>query len=82
MSSLVEELRQRGISIDAPPVIQRIGRVGDLNEYAFRYIGDDRPQVGLLAQDVERKHPEAVVTGPDGLKRVNYPLALALAERR
>lgn len=33
-------------------------------------------QIGLMAQDVEKKKPEAVRTRPDGVKQVNYAKAL------
>ena len=44
--------------------------------YTFKFKGTDEPQFGLMAQDVEKKKPKAVVTGPDGIKRVNYKEAL------
>ena len=31
---------------------------------------------GLMAQDVARKKPEAIVKGPGGIKMVDYELAL------
>jgi hypothetical protein len=43
-----------------------------------REIGQDlilpagEPQIGLIAQEVEQVFPEAVATGADGVKRVNY----------
>lgn len=38
----------------------------------FKYRGDPKKKqrVGVIAQDLEKVHPEAVATGPDGLKRV------------
>jgi hypothetical protein len=46
--------------------------------YSFRYNGDltNHVHIGLMAQDVELVKPEAVVT-IDGVKHVNYELALA-----
>lgn len=38
--------------------------------YVYRYRGDDKPQVGVMAQEVELKHPEAVAE-VGGLKHVN-----------
>jgi hypothetical protein len=35
-------------------------------------------QIGLIAQDVEKVIPEAVATGKDGYKSVNYPNLVAL----
>lgn len=38
--------------------------------YVYRYRGDDKPQVGVMAQEVELVHPEAVAE-VGGLKHVN-----------
>jgi hypothetical protein len=47
--------------------------------YSFRYKGDDsgKTHVGLMAQDVERDRPEAVIKigGEDGLRMVDYGAA-------
>jgi len=61
-----------------------IAPVGTLNDgqtiYSYRYKGDPTPHVGLLAQEVERVHPEAVHTDPaTGFKKVHYGLATAEA---
>ena len=45
----------------------------------------DQPGIGIIAQEVERVFPELVVTGSDGIKRVNYlgligPLIEAIKE--
>src|SRR5262245_135280 len=45
--------------------------------YKFNYKGDPRSQIGLMAQDVEQDHPEAVHTRGDGVKMVNYDQALS-----
>lgn len=56
--------------------ITPVGKLNDgQNVYAYRYKGDPRPQIGLLAQEVERVRPEAVHTHPSGFKMVNYSLA-------
>jgi hypothetical protein len=39
--------------------------------YSFDF-GDGRTQIGLMAQNVERKHPEAVAETHGGLKMVDY----------
>lgn len=44
--------------------------------YFFRYVDDDTPRVGLMAQDVEKRDPEAVVE-IGGVKHVDYARALA-----
>ena len=43
--------------------------------YSFKYKGDDKTQVGLMAQDVEKVHPEAVGES-QGYKTVDYEKAL------
>ena len=55
---------------------EKIGETKDgLPIYSFKYNGDDRTQIGLMAQDVEKKHPEAVgMSG--GYKTVDYEKAL------
>ena len=42
--------------------------------YRFRYLWDDTFYVGVMAQEVERIAPDAVVHGPDGYLRVRYDL--------
>jgi hypothetical protein len=57
-----------------------IRRVGALHNglvvYSYRYKGEAETQIGLMADEVERMHPEAVTRGPDGLQRVRYDLAV------
>lgn len=60
--------------------IQKIGETNGMGVYEYEGkkgsgIGPMR-QIGLMAQDVEKKKPEAVMTGDDGVKRVNYAKAL------
>jgi hypothetical protein len=40
--------------------------------YAFRYIWGGPVRVGVMAQDVLKVRPEAVIKGADGFLRVNY----------
>ena len=51
-------------------------RVGTLQNglglYRFRYLGGQQEFVGVLAQEVERVYPEAIVRGEDGYLRVHY----------
>lgn len=53
-----------------------IAPVGTLNDgqtvYSYRYKGEPRTQIGLLAQEVERVHPDAVARHPSGLRMVDY----------
>jgi len=44
--------------------------------YAYRYKGSDTPQIGLMAQDVEKVNPRAVATTESGYKAVDYGRAL------
>lgn len=56
--------------------IKRIGTISNgLPFYSFRYIWDDAPQIGLMADEVEKVHPGAVIDGPLGYKMVSYQLA-------
>lgn len=60
---------------------KEIGRTHDGQPiYKFRYKGDDRTQIGLMAQDVEKKHPEAVGLAA-GYKTVDYDKATEDSER-
>lgn len=43
--------------------IKKVGELGDVNLYSYRFRGDDTPQLGVLAQEVYTKHPEVVVVG-------------------
>jgi hypothetical protein len=59
--------------------IKKIGKTNDgQNLYKYEYKGSDEPQIGLMAGEVEKKHPDAVVTTPSGFKAVNYDKALGL----
>jgi hypothetical protein len=58
-----------------------ISRVGSLDNglavYAYRYKGETAFQIGLMADEVEGLHPEAVLTvGPHELKMVDYAKAV------
>ena len=68
---------------------QNISEVGKLNDGTKLYRYEYKPEVGgkrglfhigVMAGEAEKKHPDAVVTGADGLKRVDYGrIAEALA---
>lgn len=59
--------------------ISPVGKLFDgQNVYSYRYKGDDTPRIGLMAQEVERRTPEAV-TEIGGFKAVNYGMATAYA---
>ena len=61
--------------------VKEIGKTNDGQKiYSYKYKGDDRTQIGLMAQDVEKKHPNAVgLMG--GYKTVDYKKATEDAER-
>lgn len=61
----------------------KIGTMGKgVDLYSYNYIGDDQPRFGPMAQDVERKMPDAVRTRPDGFKEINVPkLTMGLGKR-
>lgn len=55
--------------------IRKIGETRDgLNLYEFEYKWGGGRQVGVMADEVEKVMPEAVMTGADGFKRVNYSM--------
>lgn len=55
--------------------IRRIGKLDNgLPVYSFNFKGSNVPQIGLIAQEVEKVIPEAV-TELNGIKYVNYDLA-------
>jgi hypothetical protein len=57
--------------------IQRIGTLHNgLPIYQFRFWGDPRLHVGLMADEVRKIHPEAVIVGPYGFDLVNYEGAM------
>ncbi len=62
---------------------ENIHEVGELHDgtgvYLFNYKGDDKPTLGVMAQEVEKKDPAAVKMGGDGFKRVNYARVAAKA---
>ena len=52
--------------------IKKVGKTNDgLPVYTYKYKGDNKTQMGVMAQDVEKKNPSAVKT-IDGFKAVNY----------
>lgn len=56
--------------------IKKVGKTNDgQNIYQYRYKSGGPIQMGLMAQEVERKKPEAV-SEVDGVKSVNYGIAL------
>jgi hypothetical protein len=55
--------------------IKRVGYTDSgLPIYTYNYKGDITPQMGVMAQDVEKVKPEAVATHASGYKMVRYDL--------
>lgn len=58
--------------------VKKVGKLDDGTKlYSYEYkpeFGGKRGlmHIGVMAQEAEKKHPEAVMTGADGYKRVNY----------
>lgn len=51
--------------------IEKIGEVNGFNLYSFRYLWSDQPEIGVMADEVERVIPEAV-REVNGFKQVDY----------
>lgn len=61
--------------------IKKIGKTNNGQSlYSYKYKGSDEPQIGLMAQEVEKRDPGAVITTPSGFKAVNYDRALGLVD--
>lgn len=53
--------------------IQKVGTLFDgLQIYVYNFIGETERRIGLMADEVEKLYPRAVVVGIDGYKSVNY----------
>lgn len=53
--------------------IKRVGYTdGGMPIYRFNYRGSKNTVMGVMAQDVEKTHPDAVINHPSGLKLVDY----------
>ncbi len=60
--------------------IEPVGKTFDgQTVYRYNYKGDPAPQIGLIAQEVEQRHPDAVGEDEHGLKHVNYDRAIKAA---
>lgn len=51
--------------------IKHVGQAGDYPVYTYKYKGHDKPQIGVMAQDVEKINPDAVGE-VNGIKTVDY----------
>ncbi|MDE2104495.1 MAG: tail fiber domain-containing protein, partial [Patescibacteria group bacterium] len=62
--------------------IKPVGKTFDgQTVYSYRYKGDDTPRMGLIAQEVEKHHPEAVGEAR-GFKTVDYSRATKDSAKR
>jgi len=53
--------------------IEKVGKLDNgLNVYSYKYKGGGLMQLGLMAQEVEKVVPDAVLETEDGTKMVNY----------
>lgn len=64
---LKEDIKKVGETFDGQPI------------YTYKYKGEDTTRMGLMAQDVEKHHPEAVGKS-QGYKTVDYDKATANSE--
>lgn len=56
--------------------IREVGKLADGQKvYSYTYKGDDTPQIGLMAQEVEKKAPAAVSRHESGYRMVDYDAA-------
>jgi hypothetical protein len=61
--------------------IKKVSETPDeIGIYRYRYKGGGPLRLGLIAQDVQRRKPEAVTEDAAGYKMVNYRKALRLGE--
>lgn len=61
--------------------VKEIGKTHDgMPIYSFKYNGDEQTNIGLMAQDVEKRRPDAVYD-MGGVKGVDYKQATESAER-
>lgn len=57
--------------------LKKVGKLDNgLTVYLFNYIGDKTPRIGLIAQEVQKVKPDAVVENADGFLSVRYDLAI------
>lgn len=56
--------------------IKSVGKLDNgLAVYLFNYIGENKPQIGLIAQEVQEVKPDAVIENEDGYLMVDYSKA-------
>ena len=57
---------------DIQPLPDPLGKIGRINGVEFNWKADDKPDIGLIAQDVEKVLPGLVHTDQDGYKSIDY----------
>ncbi|ASY56978.1 hypothetical protein SS05631_c20460 [Sinorhizobium sp. CCBAU 05631] len=65
--------------------IEKVGRLKGHNLYEFQYKGEPTSgpkHIGVMAQEVEKTRPEAVLRGADGMRRVDYGRLFAAGRGR
>lgn len=68
----------RRLKTDLMPLHQGLDIVNSLTGYRFNWISNGKPEYGVMAQEVEKVMPEAVVTNPQtGYKAVKYNALIA-----
>jgi len=64
--------------------IKPVGEMAGHKLYSYTYkkgMGDGKPHVGVMAQEVAKTRPDAVSTRPDGMKQVHYGKLFGIGER-
>ena len=79
LNSTIKTAASIGASISDVRFKENIKKVGQLDNgltvYVFNYKNDKTPRIGLLAQEVKKIKPEAVIEDKSGFLYVNYELA-------
>lgn len=55
-----------------------VSGIDNIYSYSYKYVGGDRVDIGLLAQEVELEYPQAVETGPQGVKYLKYDVMISV----
>ena len=68
------------VKTNIKPIENALDKVMKLNGIVYEMIGDEthRKQVGLIAQDLQKVLPEAVVENSNGILSVDYSRVVAL----
>ena len=52
--------------------VEKVGTLKGHSLYSYNYKGDDEEQIGVMAQEVEKKRPDAVKKTAGGVRMVDY----------